>query len=39
MVNDQAARLRERLMALKSQAKSIAVVSGKGGVGKSKLFR
>lgn len=35
MVNDQAARLRERLMALKSQAKSIAVVSGKGGVGKS----
>lgn len=35
MVNDQAARLRERLKSLKTQAKSIAVMSGKGGVGKS----
>lgn len=35
MVNDQAERLRERLRGLKTQAKSIAVMSGKGGVGKS----
>ncbi|MDQ0230515.1 MinD/ParA family protein [Metabacillus malikii] len=35
MMNDQAARLRERLKSLKSQAKSVAVMSGKGGVGKS----
>ncbi len=35
MAYDQAERLRERLNSLKSQAKSIAVMSGKGGVGKS----
>ncbi|UHA59275.1 MinD/ParA family protein [Metabacillus litoralis] len=35
MVNDQAERLRQRLNSLKTQAKSIAVMSGKGGVGKS----
>lgn len=35
MVNDQAERLRERLKNLKSHAKSVAVMSGKGGVGKS----
>ncbi|WP_226665671.1 MinD/ParA family protein [Metabacillus litoralis] len=35
MVNDQAERLRERLKSLKIRAKSIAVMSGKGGVGKS----
>lgn len=35
MANDQAERLRERLKNLKSQAKSVAVMSGKGGVGKS----
>ncbi|WP_251528549.1 MinD/ParA family protein [Metabacillus litoralis] len=35
MVNDQAERLRERIKALRTQAKSIAIMSGKGGVGKS----
>ncbi|MBM7603304.1 flagellar biosynthesis protein FlhG [Metabacillus crassostreae] len=35
MANDQAERLRERLKSLKLRAKSIAVMSGKGGVGKS----
>jgi flagellar biosynthesis protein FlhG len=32
---DQAERLRERLNSLRTQANSIAVISGKGGVGKS----
>ncbi|PMC38454.1 cobyrinic acid a,c-diamide synthase [Bacillus sp. UMB0899] len=35
MAYDQAQRLRERLNSLKTEAKSIAVMSGKGGVGKS----
>jgi flagellar biosynthesis protein FlhG len=35
MENDQAKSLRERLKTLRTQAKSIAVISGKGGVGKS----
>lgn len=35
MENDQAKSLRERLKTLRTQAKSIAVMSGKGGVGKS----
>ncbi|MGM0873686.1 MAG: MinD/ParA family protein [Bacillota bacterium] len=35
MVNDQAEHLRERLKDLRTQTKSIAVMSGKGGVGKS----
>jgi flagellar biosynthesis protein FlhG len=35
MVDDQAERLRERLKELRTQARSIAVISGKGGVGKS----
>jgi flagellar biosynthesis protein FlhG len=35
MVNDQAERLRERLKGWRTQARSIAVMSGKGGVGKS----
>ncbi len=35
MAYDQAQRLRDRLNSLKSEAKSIAVMSGKGGVGKS----
>ncbi|HZH62329.1 MAG TPA: MinD/ParA family protein [Metabacillus sp.] len=32
---DQAQRLRERLISLKTEAKTVAVMSGKGGVGKS----
>jgi len=35
MSYDQAQRLRERLKSLKTEAKSVAVMSGKGGVGKS----
>ncbi|XQY93529.1 MinD/ParA family protein [Metabacillus sp. HB246100] len=35
MAKDQAERLRERLNKLKNEAKTIAVMSGKGGVGKS----
>jgi flagellar biosynthesis protein FlhG len=35
MENDQAKSLRERLKTLRTHAKSIAVISGKGGVGKS----
>ena len=35
MAYDQAQRLRERLNSLKTEAKSVAVMSGKGGVGKS----
>jgi flagellar biosynthesis protein FlhG len=35
MMSDQAERLRERLYRIRTQARSLAVISGKGGVGKS----